>query len=166
MLKQNILDKLNQQINLEHYSSNLYLAMSSWCKAQGLDGSAAFLATHSAEELQHMHKLFGYVNETGAQALVSEIDAPANTFKDLKDVFEKTYEHEQFITSKINELAELTMEEKDYATFNFLQWYVAEQHEEEALFKGILDKMSIIGLDGRGLHMVDKEIANLLRRAN
>ena len=164
MLKQNILDKLNQQINLEHYSSNLYLAMSSWCKAQGLDGAAAFLADHSAEELQHMHKLFGYVNETGAQALVSEIDAPVNSFKDLKNVFEKTFEHEQFITSKINELAELTMDEKDYATFNFLQWYVAEQHEEEALFKGILDKIAIIGLDGRGLHMVDKEIANLLRR--
>ena len=163
MLKQNILDKLNQQINLEHYSSNLYLAMSSWCKAQGLDGSAAFLAAHSAEELTHMQKLFGYVNQTGAQALVSAIEAPENTFADLKDVFEKTYKHEQFITSKINELAELTMAEKDYASFNFLQWYVAEQHEEEALFKGILDKMNIIGLDGRGLHMVDKEIANLLR---
>lgn len=163
MLKPNVLDKLNQQINLEHYSSNLYLAMASWCKSQGLDGSATFLSAHSAEELTHMHKLFTYVNETGAQAIVSEIDAPDNTFKDLKDVFEKTYKHEQFITSKINELAEITLNEKDYASFNFLQWYVAEQHEEEALFKGILDKMAIIGLDGRGLHMVDREIGNLLR---
>lgn len=164
MLKQSILNKLNQQINLEHYSSNLYLAMSSWCKAQGLDGAAAFLAEHSAEELQHMHKLFGYVNEAGAQALVSEIDAPINTFQDLKEVFQKTYEHEQFITSKINELVAFTMSESDYATFNFLQWYVAEQHEEEALFKSILDKIAIIGLDGRGLHMVDKEIAGLVNR--
>ena len=163
MLKQNVLDKLNQQINLEHYSSNLYLAMSSWCKAQGLDGAAAFLAAHSAEELTHMHKLFGYVNETGAQAIVSEIDAPDNTYKDLKEVFQKTYEHEQFITEKINELADLTLTEKDFASFNFLQWYVSEQHEEEALFKGILDKMTIIGLDGKGLHMIDREIANLLR---
>jgi len=138
--------------------------MSSWCKAQGLEGSAAFLADHSAEELTHMQKLFAYVNETGAQAIVSEIDAPENTYKDLKEVFEKTYKHEQFITGKINELAELTLAEKDYASFNFLQWYVAEQHEEEALFKGILDKMAIIGLDGKGLHMIDREIANLLGR--
>lgn len=162
MLKQNVLDKLNQQINLEHYSSNLYLAMSSWAKAQGLDGAARFLAEHSAEELQHMHKLFGYVNETGAQAIVSEIDAPDNKFKDIKEVFEMTYKHEQFITSKINELVELTLAEKDYASFNFLQWYVAEQHEEEALFKGILDKMEIIGLQGRGLFMIDREIGNLV----
>jgi len=121
------------------------------------------VAAHSAEELQHMHKLFGYVNETGAQAIVSEIDAPDNSFKNIQEVFEKTYKHEQFITSKINELAELTLAEKDYASFNFLQWYVAEQHEEEALFKGILDKMTIIGLDGKGLHMIDREIGNLLR---
>ena len=162
MLKQNVLEKLNQQINLEHFSSNLYLAMSSWCKAQGLEGAAAFLAAHSAEELQHMHKLFGYVNETGAQAIVNAIEAPDTQFKDIKDVFEQTYKHEQFITSKINELVELTLEQKDYAAFNFLQWYVSEQHEEEALFKGILDKMEIIGLEGRGLHIIDKEIGALI----
>ncbi|NOR55124.1 MAG: non-heme ferritin [Sulfurovum sp.] len=164
MLKKKVLKKLNEQINLEHYSSNLYLAMSSWCQSKGLEGSATFLAAHSAEELQHMQKLFAYVNETGSQALVAEVAAPENTFKDLKDVFENIYEHEKFVTGKINELAALTMSENDYATFNFLQWYVAEQHEEEALFKGILDKIEIIGLDGRGLHMVDKEIANRLRQ--
>lgn len=135
--------------------------MSSWAQAQGLDGAARFLAAHSAEELQHMQKLFGYVNQTGAQALVSEINAPDNQFKDIREVFEKTYKHEQFITGKINELVALTMEEKDYASFNFLQWYVAEQHEEEALFKGILDKMDIIGLEGRGLFMIDREIGAL-----
>jgi len=161
MLKKKVLTKLNEQINMEHYSSNLYLAMSSWCQAQGLEGAASFLATHAEEELQHMHKLFSYVNETGAQALVGKIAAPENNFKDLKDVFTKTYEHEQFITGKINELAAVTMEAGDYASFNFLQWYVAEQHEEEALFKTILDKIEIIGLEGHGLYMIDKEIANL-----
>jgi len=161
MLKKKVLAKLNEQINMEHYSSNLYLAMSSWCQSKGLEGAASFLATHAEEELQHMHKLFTYVNETGAQALVGDIAAPENTFKDLRDVFEKTYEHEQFITGKINELAATTMEAGDYASFNFLQWYVAEQHEEEALFKTILDKIDIIGLDGHGLYMIDKEIADL-----
>lgn len=162
MLKQNVLDKLNHQINLEHYSSNYYLAMSSWAQAQGLDGAARFLAVHSAEELQHMRKLFDYVNQTGAQAIISEIAAPNNQYESIKEVFELTYKHEQFITSKINALVDLTLEEKDYASFNFLQWYVAEQHEEEALFKGILDKMDIIGLEGRGLFMIDREIGNLV----
>jgi ferritin len=161
MLKQPVLDKLNQQINLEHFSSNFYLAMSSWCQAQGLDGAASFLQTHAQEELGHMQKLFTYVNETGAQALVSEIDAPQNSFKDIKEVFEKTYEHEQFITTQINDLVALTVEERDYATFNFLQWYVAEQHEEEALFKTILDKIEIIGMEGHGLYMIDNEIAKI-----
>lgn len=163
MLKPVILDLLNKQINLEHYSSNLYLAMSSWCNAQGLEGSAKFLADHSKEELQHMHKLFNYVNETGSQAIINSVDAPENEFKNIKEVFELTFQHEQFITNKINELVDYTLAQKDYASFNFLQWYVSEQHEEEALFKSILDKIEIIGLDGRGLHLVDKEIGKLVQ---
>ncbi len=162
MLKQNVLDKLNNQIKLEHFSSNLYLSMSSWCKSHGLDGAARFLKAHSGEELGHMYKLFNYVNETGAQAIVSAIDAPCTDFKDIRDVFEQTYKHEQFITAQINELVALTLDEKDFASFNFLRWYAGEQHEEEALFKGILDKIEIIGLEGRGLHIVDKEISALI----
>ncbi len=162
MLQNTILDKLNHQINLEHFSSNLYLSMSSWCNAQGLNGASKFLEIHSQEELSHMHKLFKYVNETGSQAIISSIEAPDTQFKDIKDVFEQTYKHEQLITKSINELVDLTLKEKDYATFNFLQWYVSEQHEEEALFKGIIDKMNIIGLEGRGLFMIDKEIGNLV----
>ncbi len=163
MLKKEVLDLLNKQVNLENYSSNLYLAMSSWCNAQGLEGSASFLAKHSQEELQHMHKLFNYINETGSQSLIHSVDAPENIFKDIKEVFKLTFQHEQHITNKINELVDFTLEKKDYATFNFLQWYVSEQHEEEALFKSILDKIEIIGLDGRGLHLVDKEIGKLVQ---
>ncbi|MCG8580419.1 MAG: non-heme ferritin [Bacteroidales bacterium] len=161
MLKDNVLQKLNEQIQLEHYSANLYLAMSSWCQVNGLDGSARFLYAHSAEEMMHMHKLFNYINETGSMALVSNIDAPQTQFKDLRDVFEKTFEHEKLVSARINELVELTFAEKDFSSFNFLQWYVAEQHEEEALFLGILDRMDVIGFDGRGLYMVDKEIGKL-----
>ncbi|WP_439183747.1 non-heme ferritin [Carboxylicivirga taeanensis] len=161
MLKDNVLKKLNEQIQLEHYSANLYLAMASWCKANGLDGSAKFLYAHSSEEMMHMHKLFNYINETGSMALISAIDAPPTEYKDLREVFEKTFEHEKLVSTRINELVELTFGEKDFSSFNFLQWYVAEQHEEEALFMGILDRMDVIGFDGRGLYMVDKEIGKL-----
>ncbi len=165
MLKENVLKKLNEQVTAEHYASNLYLAMSSWCKAQGLDGAAKFLSIHSKEELLHMYRLFNYINETGSMAIVSKIDAPPCDYKDLKDVFEQTYKHELHVTALINSLVDLTLTDKDFSTFNFLQWYVSEQHEEEALFKGILDRIDVVGLEGRGLFMIDNEIGRMIPAA-
>ena len=161
MLTQAMIDKLNHQVNLEFYSSNLYLQMSAWCDFKGFVGCAGFLRAHAQEEMDHMHRLFTYVNETGALAVLGTIEAPPTEFASLQDVFEKTYEHEVFITKAINELADTAFQAKDYSTFNFLQWYVAEQHEEETLFKGILDKFEILGTEGQALYMIDKEIAAL-----
>ncbi|WP_294885570.1 ferritin [Sulfurimonas sp. RIFOXYD2_FULL_34_21] len=92
------------------------------------------------------------------------IAKPDGGFKDLKDVFEKTYNHELLVSKSILDLVDISLSEKDYATFNFLQWYVSEQHEEEKLFKDILDKFEIIGMEGRGLYMIDREIEALLRQ--
>jgi len=158
MLSKNLLKKLNKQVTLEFYSSNLYLQMSAWCDNKGLNGAAKFLRAHAAEEMQHMHKIFDYIQDTGALAIIDTIDKPEVDFANLKDIFTKTYKHERMITAQINELVDIALSEKDFSTFNFLQWYVAEQHEEEKLFKSILDKMEIIGLEGRGLFMVDREI--------
>ena len=144
MLSSNVIKLLNDQMNLEFYSSNLYLQMSAWCEQNGFEGAAKFLSAHAAEEMQHMRKLFTYLNETGALAVITVIEAPA-----------------QLITSKINELVGKTFEEKDYSAFNFLQWYVAEQHEEEKLFSGILDKLNLLGEDGKGLFLIDKDLGNL-----
>ena len=153
-------------MNLEFYSSNLYLQMSAWCEQQGFEGAAKFLSAHAAEEMQHMRKLFTYLNETGALAVITQIDEPTHQFKSLKEVLELTYQHEKLITSKINELVGRTFEEKDYSAFNFLQWYVAEQHEEEKLFSRILDKLNLLGEDGKGLFLVDKDLAALATASN
>ena len=158
MLSKNLLKKLNKQVTLEFYSSNLYLQMSAWCDHKGLNGAAKFLRTHAAEEMQHMHKIFDYIQDTGALAIIDAIEKPDTKFKNLKDIFEITYKHEKMITAQINELVDIALTEKDFSTFNFLQWYVSEQHEEEKLFKSILDKIDIIGLEGRGLYTVDREI--------
>jgi len=163
MLSQKMIQRLNEQVNLEMYSSNIYLAMSAWCANRGLHGSANFLKDHSKEELSHAYKLFDYINETGATATIEQINKPHNEFKDLKDVFEKTYNHELLVSKSILDLVDTALSEKDYSTFNFLQWYVSEQHEEEKLFKEILDKFEIIGMEGRGLFMIDREIAALVR---
>ena len=161
MLSANVIKLLNDQMNLEFYSSNLYLQMSAWCEQQGFEGAAKFLSAHAAEEMQHMRKLFTYLNETGAQAIISAIEAPSHEYKSLKEVIEITYEHEKLITSKINELVGKTFEEKDYSAFNFLQWYVAEQHEEEKLFNSIIDKFNLLGEDGRSLYFIDRDLATL-----
>ncbi len=164
MLSETLLNKLNQQIALEDYSANLYLAMSSWCAYKGLSGAAKFLEAHSDEEHSHMRKIFSYINETGSMAVVSAVAKPPFEFESIKDIFLKTYEHEKLVTKSINELVEACLSEKDYSTFNFLQWYVSEQHEEERLFKSIVDMIDIIGLDGRGLFMVDREIGKLVTK--
>ena len=162
MLSEKLLKKLNTQVTLEFYSSNLYLQMSAWCDHKGLSGSAKFLKAHAAEEMEDMQKIFDYIQDTGALAILDSIEKPEIEYANLKDIFAQTYQHEKMITGQINELVDIALNEKDYSTFNFLQWYVAEQHEEEKLFKSILDKMNIIGLEGRGLFMIDREIGNII----
>jgi len=161
MLSKTMQKRLNEQIQVEHASANLYLQMSAWCLARGLEGCGTFFRAHSQEEMGHMYKLFDYVNETGAQAMISEIEAPRGDFGAVADVFKLTLEHEQFVTKAITSLVDAALEEKDFSTFNFLQWYISEQHEEEALFKGILDKVELIGSEGPGLFHLDREIGSM-----
>ena len=120
MLSANVIKLLNDQMNLEFYSSNLYLQMSAWCEQNGFEGAAKFLSEHAAEEMQHMRKLFTYLNETGALAVITAIEAPSHEYKSLKEIIELTYEHEKLITSKINELVGKTFEEKRLLCIQFL----------------------------------------------
>lgn len=158
MLSESIVKLLNQQINREFFSSNLYLQMAAWCEWKGLPGSATFLKAHADEELAHGRKLFDYVHETGALPVLGAVAAPATEYASLVEVFEKTYAHEQAMTHNINELVGAALDEKDFSTFQFLQWYVSEQHEEEKLFRSILDKATLIGSEGRSVYYLDKEI--------
>lgn len=161
MLSQTIIDRLNQQINLEIYSSHLYLQMSSWCAYKSLEGCATFLSQHADEEMMHMRRLLNYLQETGAFATINGMQAPPNDFGSLTQMFEQIYQHEQVITGKINDLVHLANTELDYSTLQFLQWYVSEQHQEEFLFKTILDKIKLIGTEGQGIFFIDREIGNM-----
>jgi ferritin len=161
-----MVEQLNEQINLEFFSSNLYLQMSAWCEDKGFEGAAEFLRVHAAEEMEHMQRLFTYVSETGALPILGAIEAPKHDFTSLGDVFRETYEHECMITERINKLAHVAFESQDYSTFNFLQWYVAEQHEEEKLFKGILDKLELVGENGQALFFIDKDLAAMAKEGS
>lgn len=161
MLSNEVIKKLNEQVVNETYASNLYFNMSSWCYTHRYDGAGLFLFEHAKEESTHATKLISYLNETDSLLTLESIEKPESNFKSLLDVFEKTYEHELKITKSINELVELALNVKDYSTFNFLQWYVAEQHEEETLFRGIKDKISLAGNSDTSLYLIDEYIKGL-----
>lgn len=166
MLTTSMVEKLNEQINLEFFSSNLYLQMSAWCEDNGFEGAAEFMRKHADEEMEHMKRLFTYVSETGAMPRIGTIEEPKCDFASLGDVFRETYEHEQLVTKAINGLAHTAFSMQDYSTFNFLQWYVSEQHEEEKLFKGIIDKIEMVGEDGKALFFIDKDLAELAKNGS
>jgi ferritin len=154
--------KLNEQLNKEFYSSNMYLQLSAWCNNNGLEGSSAFLKTHANEEMQHMLKIFNYIGELGGLALIGQIEAPPLNFKSLAEIMEKILKHEKYITKSIYKLTEAAWAEKDHATYNFLQWFVAEQHEEETLFNSVLDKIKLVGTEDRhGLFFIDRELGQM-----
>ncbi|UPT68859.1 MAG: ferritin [Sphingobacteriales bacterium JAD_PAG50586_3] len=158
MLSKKIEDALNAQITKEANATFYYLAMASWAQSQALDGTASFLYGHSNEENMHMHKIFNYINETGGHALVPEIKNVRNDYKSIEEVFNLILESELAVTQSVNNIVSMCYEEKDYATLNFMQWFVAEQHEEEVLFRRILDKIKLIGTDFKGIYTLDKEI--------
>ena len=139
--------------------------MSAWCSDKGFEGAATFLKKHSQEEMQHMQRLFDYLVDTGTLPVLGSISAPPVKFDLLAEVFKLTYEHEQLITTKINALAHIAFTNQDYSTFNFLQWYVTEQHEEEKLFKSVVDKLALVGNSGNSLFFVDKDLGNMAGNA-
>lgn len=166
MLKEKIQTALNEQIKIESQSSQIYLAMASWAETQGLGGTAQFLYKHSDEERMHMLKLVQYVNERGGKAVISKLEAPEKGYKSLTNLFQTLLNHEIMVSEEINNLVETCLNEKDYTTHNFLQWYVAEQIEEEALARTIMDKLSMIGEDKGGLYLFDRDIESISLTAN
>lgn len=151
---------LNDQIEKEASSSHFYLAMASWAESKGLSGTAKFLYLHSDEERFHMLKLVKFVNERGGTSVIPGLENPPSEFTSLSNVFTLLLEHELSVTDSINELVDVCLQEKDYTTHNFVQWYVSEQLEEEALARTILDKVNMIGEDKAGLYMLDRDLEN------
>jgi ferritin len=159
MLSENMKNLLNAQVALEAQSSQAYLAMASWAEIQpGLDGVTAFFYRHSDEERMHMLKLIKFINERGGFAVVPALSQPVLTFPSLKHAFDALLKHEMHVSASINDLVDAALQEKDFATHNFLQWYVAEQIEEEQLARKMNDKLEMIGEDKSGLYLFDRDI--------
>lgn len=159
MLKKSVENILVRQIEREAYSSNLYLSMASWAETNGLEGVAKWMYAQAEEEKMHMLKFMKFVNERGGKAVIPAIKQPPTNYKNVKDVFEETLEHERYITASINEIVGVCLDEKDFTTHNWIQWFVTEQTEEEASVMAIIDKLKL--LDGHNLYMFDRDIVGL-----
>jgi ferritin len=159
MLSKTVAEALNKQVQMEAESSQAYLAMASWAEIQpGLEGVTSFFYTQSEEERMHMLKLMKFINERGGFAVVPSLEQPMLTFTSLKKLFDEFLKHELKVSDSINELVHLCLNEKDYATHNFLQWYVNEQMEEERTARTLNDKLEMIGEDRSGLYLFDRDI--------
>ena len=156
---------LNTQIAMEGDSSARYLAMASWCDTQGYKRAAAFLYRHAEEEREHMMKLFHYVNDVGGQAVHPDIVDVKHDFQSFRQVFELILAHETKVTQAVHELVDHCLAVKDFVTFNFLQWFVAEQVEEETLARRALELFDVIGEEGIGLYTIDRALGDLHRDA-
>ena len=160
MLSKDLQTALNKQVKIEGDSSQIYLAMASWAENQGFEGIATFMYAQSDEERMHMLKLIKYINQRGGEALIPNVEQPQLDHSSFKTLFKQLFEHEVFVSQSINDLVHISLQERDYATHNFLQWYVAEQIEEESTARTILDKINLIGDDKGGLYLFDNDIKN------
>lgn len=158
MLKESVEDALNEQINAELYSSYLYFSMAAYYEDEGLPGFASWMRAQADEEHAHAMRIYDFVIDRDGRVTLDGIDSPPTDWSNPAGAFEAAYEHEVEITEMIDDLVALAREENDNATENMLQWFVAEQVEEEATAQAILDKLKYVGDDGPGLLMVDQEL--------
>lgn len=152
---------LNAQMTNEAHNSQIYLAYASWASDGGYDGIANFLFRHANEERNHMMKFLEYILKRGAKVVVTAIPAPGEDPTSVNDCFEKVFKYEVENTTKIYDIVNMAMAEKDWATWNFLQWFVKEQTEEETLALDLLSKLKVAGganAHNDALYTLDQEL--------
>lgn len=158
--------ELNEQVNKEFYSAYLYLAMAAYCTTIGLPGFSHWMRLQYEEETMHVTKMYDYILDQGGEVHLKAIEEPPKTYGTPLEIFEQTLEHEQFVTRSIHKLMSLAIEENDYATQAFLQWYVTEQVEEESSVQDVLNPLRMVGNDKGGLMMIDQKLSGRPVSAN
>lgn len=158
MISKKMNEVLNGQVNAELYSSYLYLAMSSWFSEKSLSGFAGWMRAQAQEELFHSIKILDYILERGGKVQLETIEKPKGSWSSPLEVIQETADHEAKVTGLINDLVDAALQERDHAANIFLQWFVAEQVEEEASVGEVVEKMKMIGDDSAGMFAMDMEM--------
>ncbi len=160
MISKKMQDALNKQLNLELYSSYVYLAMAAYFETTSFSGFAKWMEKQSLEEYEHAMKFYKYLNDVGARVKLDAIEEPHFEWKNSLEAFQNALDHELVVTKSINEIADLAVEEKDHATNIFLHWFVQEQVEEVDSVSNIVDKLKLVGENTGGLFMLDRELGS------
>lgn len=150
---------LNNQVNAEFWSAYLYLSMSAWCESKGLKGFANWMRVQFQEETTHALKIHDFILERAGEVRLQPIAAVQTSWDSFLHMFEETYEHECKVTELISNCYETAMAERDHATVSMLKWFIDEQIEEEANAIEIIDKLKLIGENGEGVYLLDKELS-------
>jgi len=158
-ISQKMQNALVAQIESELYSANQYLTMASYFLKDDLNGFANFFLVQAQEENFHAIKQFKYLHDVGGSITIGSIPAPVSGFTSIKNVFEVTLAHEKKVTQSISNLIKLALEENDFATHAFLQWFITEQVEEEAVVGTIIKKLEMIGDNSSALYLLNDELA-------
>jgi len=158
MVSKNMELALNQQLNRELFSSYLYLSMSTYFESINLIGMSKWMRLQAEEEHSHSMKLMDFIKKIGGRVMLEQIEKPQIDWESPQKAFEETLAHEEFITKHINVLTNLAIDERDHSTRTFLQWYVDEQVEEEAVANEIVQKFKLIDGSKSGLYMLDQEL--------
>jgi ferritin len=159
MLKNKMQKALCEQINAEIYSSYLYLAMSAYFESVNLKGFASWMRIQAEEELVHVVKFFDFIHSRNGRVSLDGVAGPPSEWESPRAAFEAAYKHETEITERIHKLVDLALEHSDHPTHQMLQWFVAEQVEEETNADDIVQKLKLVGHEGYGLFMLDRELA-------
>jgi ferritin len=157
MISNKLEKELNSQLNEELYSAYLYLSMSAYLATKNLSGFSHWMKVQFEEEQAHAMKLFSYIIDRGGKVELQEIRSPQKEWDGILGVFDNIVKHEAYITSRINNLVDIALAEKDHATVSIMQWYVTEQVEEEATVGDVYDQLKLIEGKGPGLFMLDRE---------
>ncbi len=158
MIKKEVLEAINEQINAESYSAFMYLSMAAYFEGLGLSGFANWMKVQYQEESAHALKFFNYLTERNGKVVLKAIKQVPVDFDGIVDVFEKTLAHENHVTELINNLMNVAMAASDHASQSFLKWFVDEQVEEEANVEKILATLNLIKGEGNGIFMMDREL--------
>ncbi|MGC9367554.1 MAG: ferritin [bacterium] len=158
MIPKQMLDAINEQINAELYSAYMYLSMASYFEEKNFQGYAHWMEVQAHEEVEHAMKFYKYVNDRGERVILKPIEGPPTEWESPLAAFQAAYQHEQKVTSLINNLVKISRELDDYATEAMLDWFVTEQVEEEANASEIVEKLSMIRDNSNGMLMMDRTL--------
>ena len=158
MIGQRMQDTMNEQIKHETFSAYLYFSMAAYFHAKSLDGMAQWMKAQAQEEFAHALRFFNHINDRGGRIEFQALEKPQMEWDSPLAAFRAALQHEEFITSKINDLAKLADEENDRAAGIMLQWFVTEQVEEEDTVSAVINMFELIGDSGHGMMMADREL--------